>query len=332
MAGRTTDKNWEEKKPKDYHTSNSITREIRSKVSRGNICNKEYCKYIPVASAVVLLFANAVFLLAAIIVFSQQDSSQLNLNEMLSVRFEEFYNNITSLLHQYNSSLLQISSSPEVIADKIHRERWLKVVEFDMTIASTQCPVNFSLSTVDGMHICTSTSHSSGCFSTFFTTKGMAYSNFFGRIRDQYGRTNSFQPYRRGNATIDEPYVDGISLTYGQPRRHIWTFAADRNQEEAYCTCSDHEVNRIPEFVGKDYFCDTGVQFNESSSLAISNPLWDGIGCNPTYTCCLYNQPPWFYKNLPQPTSEPIELRVCRDQDKTNEDIAIEAVYVYVHY
>ena len=100
LAGRTTDKNWEEKKPKDYHTSNSITREIRSKVSRGNICNKEYCKYIPVASAVVVLFANAVFLLAAIIVFSQQDSSQLNLNEMLSVRFQEFYNNITSLLHQ----------------------------------------------------------------------------------------------------------------------------------------------------------------------------------------------------------------------------------------
>ena len=148
-----------------------------------------------------------------------------------------------------------------------------------MTIAFTQCPVNFSLSIVEGMCICTSTSHSSGCFSTFFTTKGMTYSKFFGRIKGyQYGRTNSFKPYRRGNATIDEPYVDGISLTYGQPHRHIWTHAADRSQEEAYCTCSDHEVNRIPEFVGNDYFCDTEVQFNESSSLTINNPLWDGIG------------------------------------------------------
>ena len=30
----------------------------------------------------------------------------------------------------------------------------------------------------------------------------------------------------RINASIDTYYVDGVSLTHGNPRHHIWTFAA----------------------------------------------------------------------------------------------------------
>ena len=29
--------------------------------------------------------------------------------------------------------------------------------------------------------------------------------------------------------TIDTTYVDGLSITYGNPRRHIWTYATGEN-------------------------------------------------------------------------------------------------------
>ena len=40
--------------------------------------------------------------------------------------------------------------------------------------------------------------------------------------------------------------------------------------------------------------------------------------------------PPWFYKQLPQPTTDAIQMRVCRNEDADNEDIAIEMIEIYV--
>ena len=58
------------------------------------------------------------------------------------------------------------------------------------------------------------------------------------------------------------------------------------------------------------------------------DPLWDGAGCGPLNTCCSFNRPPWFYKQLPHPTTSDIEMAVCRDF--SDEDIAIETVEIYV--
>ncbi len=58
------------------------------------------------------------------------------------------------------------------------------------------------------------------------------------------------------------------------------------------------------------------------------DPLWDGTGCGPLNTCCTFNNPPWFYKELPEPTTDDIEMRVCNDQGSTNEDIA-RLIYMY---
>ena len=43
------------------------------------------------------------------------------------------------------------------------------------------------------------------------------------------------------------------------------------------------------------------------------------------------NTPPWFYKQLPNvTTNDDIEMRVCRDQSRYDEDIAIEAIEFYI--
>ena len=71
--------------------------------------------------------------------------------------------------------------------------------------------------------------------------------------------------YDSGRRTIDGQYVDGVSLTYGSPRQHIWTFANAIDEAGAYrntsrCTCTDSSrPNPPPSFVGNDYFCETGV-------------------------------------------------------------------------
>ena len=47
----------------------------------------------------------------------------------------------------------------------------------------------------------------------------------YGRL---LGSPNAFQPQsfvRPVNATVEQNYVDGISITHGHPRNHIWTLA-----------------------------------------------------------------------------------------------------------
>ena len=214
----------------------------------------------------------------------------------------------------------------------ITSEAWETIVELNMTKNASECPINFTLSGTGGLRTCISNQLSRGCSSIFFPiTNTLTYSKILGRVQAfQFNRTNSFKPYNRESGTIDEPYVDGVSLTYGQPRQHIWTFAADLRQDDSFCPCGSTQNISTPEFVGNDYFCDSGVRTQQNFTSAFSNPLWDGFGCDENYECCDFNSPPWFCKQLPNSTSEPIELRVCRDQGRSNEDIAIEAIYIYV--
>ena len=142
-----------------------------------------------------------------------------------------------------------------------------------------------------------------------FPTQGIQYSQVCGRIIGyQVGEPDAFFGSRR--STIDERYVDGVSLTYGSPRQHTWTFA-NAIDEYPYlydCKYSCTNVNEqhpidIPSFVGDDYFCEIGVPPGQSWSTQTfyaDDPLWDGRGCGPSSMCFTFNNPPWFCKQLPQ--------------------------------
>ena len=45
--------------------------------------------------------------------------------------------------------------------------------------------------------------------------------------------------------------------------------------------------------------------------LQPADPLWDGKGCGPTNTCCSFNTPPWFVKDLSSATTDNIEMHGC---------------------
>ena len=57
------------------------------------------------------------------------------------------------------------------------------------------------------------------------------------------------------------------------------------------------------------------------------DPLWDGMGCGPSSTCCSLNNPPWFLKRLSSPTTDDIEMRVCVG---SNDETPIEMIELYI--
>ena len=209
---------------------------------------------------------------------------------------------------------------------------WMRVAGLDMTNSNHQCPSGLMERTFSGKRTCVRIETTSGCSSTRnFITSGVEYSNVCGRVIGyQYGTTDAFS---------DPRYVDGVSLTRGNPRRHIWTFAAAHDEvgviPRTYCPCINTNLSAQatppPAFVGNDYFCDTGSEGNTQKIFYADDPLWDGAGCGPLNTCCSFNTPPWFYKQLSQPTADDIEMRVCTSGDPIgNEDVAIEIVEIYV--
>ena len=66
------------------------------------------------------------------------------------------------------------------------------------------------------------------------------------------------------------------------------------------------------------------------STVHTDNLLWDGEGCGPTNDCCELNNFLWFCTTLPEPTSDDLELRICRNEDSSNEDVIVSFVDITV--
>ena len=201
------------------------------------------------------------------------------------------------------------------------------------------CPPGTKDLTVNGKKLCGNGKNDNGdagCSITNLSVKGIQYREVCGKIiAYEYGSPDAFGYYQQGstqrnvNTTIDGAYVDGISLTYDMPRQHIWTFAGGLNEDtdihpEFKCPCTKKALKAgavsAPSFVGDDYFCETGVR-NKHWDLKFhpDDPLWDGKGCKNFDYCCEQRTttPTWFRKQLYKSTTADIEMRMCRDDDKS---------------
>ena len=97
------------------------------------------------------------------------------------------------------------------------------------------------------------------------------------------------------------------------------------------CPCDTSVAIPIPSFVGDDYFCESSNPEGGTIGILYSDdPLWDGQNCPSSSTCCTFNSPPYFTKQLPTPTTDDIEARICLDQIAGTEDVAIELVELYM--
>ena len=214
---------------------------------------------------------------------------------------------------------------------------WRRVVYMNFTDPNTPCPSGWQLTSHSKRTCGLAITDYRTCDSVTFPVSGRDYTRVCGRIiAYQYGSTYAFLPYMDGRVTtIDGPYVDGgISLTHGSPRQHIWTFAAGDSEFPSpwrgSCPCDATIDIDIPPFVGEDYFCESGknVFGNPSGTFLGDDPLWDGDGCRDSSTCCSFNNPPYFTKQLPSPTTDDIEARLCNYLEPKSTPIEFIELYV----
>ena len=209
---------------------------------------------------------------------------------------------------------------------------WRRVAFINMTDTSYNCPTGLSLTSYS-KRTCGKSHTVRDCSSTTFSVGGVPYSRVCGRIGGyQFRVTSAFHFYTAG---IDSYYVEGVSLTHGGAgnRQHIWTLAAGVSEVTTQwpsecCPCDTSNYDRVPAFVGNDYFCESGLHSEQIMTVLYRDDvLWDGQDCTSTSTCCQFNNPPWFTKNLTNVTTDDIELRIC---SSSTGDVPIELIELYV--
>ena len=138
---------------------------------------------------------------------------------------------------------------------------WRRVAYLNMSDPTQTCPPAWELITTPRRSCARPVNASDRtCSSAMFSIQGIQYSQVCGRITAyQFGDPQAFVlEHVNIIQTIDGAYVDGVSLTYGNPRRHIWTFAASLDEagignDESRCTCTDSSrPNTAPSYVGND--------------------------------------------------------------------------------
>ena len=149
----------------------------------------------------------------------------------------------------------------------------------------------------------------------------------------QHGTTDGAAAFH-SSKDINSPYIDGISLTHGNPRKHIWSLLSGFSDVgRSFCPCGSDNPKSVPSFVGSHYYCEAGSHNTEASftTLYSSDPLWDGKGCGSTEaTCCQRTLIPWFYRSFGYSTADNIQMRLCCDQETIDEEIFFEQYEIYV--
>ena len=171
---------------------------------------------------------------------------------------------------------------------------------------------------------------SGGCVSVNFHVKGVSYDNICGQAKAyQKGSPNAFSTKIQ---SIDGIYVEGLSITLGSPRKHVWTYAAGLSDDYDYksdnCPCATIPGPSPQAFVGNDYYCESGdVGTLDVVSYYLSDPL---CGCGKGNGCCAQIGMPWFYRKLQRKTAEDFEIHNCKGSPSSDEDIAVEKMELFV--
>ena len=210
---------------------------------------------------------------------------------------------------------------------------WRRVAYLNMTDPEQNCPEQWRLYESNNVRACGRQESDGGsCDSVYYSSGATSYTQVCGRITGYPyitidGIRHYGAPHTPGNE-INEPYLDGVSVTYGTPRQHIWSFFC-AHFEVRCCNEEDWQVVESYNIVGDNYFCDTGSL--DANALAINYPVWDGnTQCDSDPNCCAPDSGPWFNTTLSSPSTSDIEVRVCADERTGNEDALVELIDIYV--
>ena len=184
---------------------------------------------------------------------------------------------------------------------------WMRVAELDVN----NCPPGLRHQITKSVSNCVVMEGNPGCTEIIYPVYNTQYTQIVGQIRGyQIKSSDGFVSVRVPRPTnftnLNSNYLDGVSIsTNGQ---HVWSFAAG-------CNCLN--TKNKPTVIGQDYTCD-GVQ---ARHFEYDGLLWASQQCGRNST--------WFYKVL-SPTTTDIKVRICRDQFRSDEDLAINTLILYI--
>lgn len=207
---------------------------------------------------------------------------------------------------------------------------WTRVQRVDAT--DGECPPNWRWR--ENPTVCTRDQATGGSRSATFAVPLESYREVRGFARGlQKGNMDAFRLYGGGEDTIDDPYVDGLSLTVQGDggREHVWSWAVGwsdtDNSENSICPCLGGQAPAP--FVGEHFYCESGsLGAPQQSPWYTSDPLWDGDGTGSD--CDTNGDPSWFVRTLPAPTSSALEVRLMADQESDNEDVGLLELELWV--
>ena len=108
-----------------------------------------------------------------------------------------------------------------------HKGGWMKIADYD-TSRGDDCPKGWNKITANNIDMCRSPSDSGGCYPTIFSVHHVGYNKICGKIKGyQKGAPDAFQHL----SSLNGQYVDGISITLGSPRKHVWTYAVGLSED-----------------------------------------------------------------------------------------------------
>ena len=211
---------------------------------------------------------------------------------------------------------------------------WTRLAYLDMSDSTQNCPSGFRLYLSGQFRACGRGISSVGsCTSVQFPSNGISYSQICGRVT---GYQVAGPDAINRQYDINSYYVDGVSITRGSPRQHVWTLMGgfgDSLNSGSVCPCNIGSSTQVPSFVGNNYYCESAVSgHNVYSILYTSDPLWDGQGCESDEVgCCNAPGIPWFHRNYgSNTTTDYIELRICGDERTSSEDTPVGYYAIYV--
>ena len=223
---------------------------------------------------------------------------------------------------------------------------WTRLAYLDMSDATQNCPSGFRLYQSGGVRACgRPVTNSGSCVSVQFPSNGIRYSQICGRVTGyQYGTPDAVHPTDGPSGhqnNISSYYADGVLITRGFPRQHVWTLIAGFTENSTFniysnCPCAisnNTTIVNVPSFIGSHYYCESGKNDTDLSTiLCIDDALWDGQDCeNLERPCCQANMIPWFHRDYGSTTTTVyIELRVCADEGTDNEDVPVSFYEIYI--
>ena len=216
---------------------------------------------------------------------------------------------------------------------------WTRLAYLNMNDSIVNCPSGFRLYQSGGVRVCgRPVTSNASCVSVEFPSNGISYSQVCGKVTGyQFGRTAAINhPTYSFRHDINSYYVDGVSITRGSPRQHVWTLMAGYSDSFSIshsCPCITGSTVPVQSFIGNNYFCESGTTGNVIQNiLHTSDPLWDGQGCGSLESpCCNVPGIPWFHRDYGSTTTtDYIELRVCASQGTNNADAPVSYYEIYV--